>query len=310
LPSNQTPLGALPSRFKKQRLLIVGCGDIGGRLARLARPNVRLYALTSTSDRKTELRELGITPILGNLDNPLTLNRLAGLGGRIVHLAPPAQTNTVDQRTTNLVRALSKRHSPVHLVYSSTSGVYGDCSGEWVSETRAINPSTDRAKRRVHAEETVKFFGLISSCKISLMRIPGIYGLDRPQGTPIERLKRGSPVLNKNSDVYTNHIHSNDLARAFWLAIWRGANQRTYNISDDSNMLMGDYMDWAADRFGYPRPPRVSLQKAKSILSEVQLSFMQESRQLINHRMKYELKLKLKYPSIKDGLAIKDTIES
>jgi len=109
-------------------------------------------------------------------------------------------------------------------------------------------------------------------------------------------------VLEASSDVYTNHIHADDLARACWLALWRGASQRTINASDDTQMKMGDYMDWAADHFGLHRPPRISLQDALQVLPQVQLSFMQESRRLINQRLKNELRLKLLYPTIKEGL--------
>ncbi len=304
MPSNQTPLGALPSRFKKQRLLIVGCGDIGVRLSSLAQPNVRVIALTSSIARINELRALGITPVLGNLDDPQTLYRLGGLAQRIIHLAPPNSEGSTDRRSTHLLRSLSKRRPPKHLVYASTSGVYGDCLGDWVTETKSLNPITDRAKRRVDAERSIRLFGqtFLNSCRVSILRVPGIYALNRPQGTPIERLKKGSPVLERSVDVYTNHIHADDLARACWLAVWRGKSQRDVNTSDDSYMLMGDYMDWAADHFGYKRPPRMALHQIQQLLSAVQLSFMQESRRLVNLRMKSELRLKLNYPSVKDGL--------
>ncbi len=266
---------------------------------------MRIIALTSSAARTNELRALGITPVLGNLDDPLTLYRLGGLGQRVIHLAPPNSQGTTDHRSTHLVRSLSKRRPPKHLVYASTSGVYGDCSGEWVSETQNLNPITDRAKRRVDAEQTIRLFGqtFLGFCRVSILRVPGIYAPDRAQGTPEERLKKGSPVLERSVDVYTNHIHADDLARACWLAVWRGKSQRAINTSDDSYMLMGDYMDWAADHYGYKRPPRLNLQEIQKLLSAVQLSFMQESRRLVNLRMKSELRLKLSYPTVKDGLS-------
>ena len=306
MPSNQTPLGALPSRFRKERLLIVGCGDIGVRLARLARPNTRLIALTSSPDRVLELKNHGITAITGNLDDPKTLHRLSGLGTRVAHLAPPpsAENGELDPRTQNLIQSLLKRSPAIHCVYASTTGVYGDCFGEWVAETRPLNPTTARAKRRVHAEALMRRLARgLGSTRVTTLRVPGIYALDREQGTPEARLKRGTPVLEPSADVYTNHIQADDLARACWLALWRGPTLRAINTSDDTQMKMADYMDWAADHFGLKRPPRMSVENAVKELSPMQLSFMQESRRLVNKRLKEELKLRLNYPSIKEGLS-------
>jgi nucleoside-diphosphate-sugar epimerase len=313
LPSNQTPYGTLPARFKKQRILIIGCGDVGTRLAKLAPSHVRLIALTSNPDKALKLTRHGITPIVGNLDEPITLGRLAGLGQRVVHLAPPTQKGSLDLRTMHLTRALIKSHAWQQVVYASTSGVYGDCNGDWVDETRALNPLTERALRRVHAEGLLRWMGRLrlqngffqanqQAPRITILRVPGIYAPDRDNGTPLERLKKGTGVLQDQSDVYTNHIHANDLARACWLALWRGANQRAINVSDDSYMKMGEYMDWAADHYGLKRPERLSMSQAMQTFSAVQLSFMQESRRLVNTRMKKELRLKLQYPSVKQGL--------
>ena len=135
-----------------------------------------------------------------------------------------------------------------------------------------------------------------------ILRIPGIYANDRVGGTPRDRLARGTAVLQKQDDVFTNHIHANDLARACQLAMWRGKTQRTYNINDDSQMLMGDYFDMAAGVYGLPKPPRISRAQAKVELGEMQMSFMSESRRLINTRMKRELRLRLLYPQVQDGL--------
>ena len=273
-------------------------------MARLARPNTRLIALTSSPNRVQELQKLGITSITGNLDHPSTINRLSGLATRVIHLAPPPSSGELDPRTKHLVQTLKKRTPALHCVYASTSGVYGNCEGAWVSETRSVNPTTERAKRRVDAENHIKSLGStrLGTTRITTLRVPGIYAINREQGTPEGRLKRGTAVLEASSDVYTNHIHADDLARACWLALWRGASQRTINASDDTQMKMGDYMDWAADHFGLHRPPRISLQDALQVLPQVQLSFMQESRRLINQRLKNELRLKLLYPTIKEGL--------
>jgi nucleoside-diphosphate-sugar epimerase len=310
LPSNQTPLGALPARFRRQRVLIVGCGDVGLRTAgQLGAPQsqrVRLMALTSSPDRVRLLRACGITPLQGNLDDPASIQRLAGIAHRVIHLAPPptdrAGASERDPRSLVLVRALRLRTPPLALVYGSTTGVYGDCGGQRVLETRAVNPHTPRAQRRVDAENLMRFLGR-SGVRVSVLRIPGIYAADREGGTPRERLLKGTPVLAAKDDVFTNHIHANDLARACAAALWRGKPQRVVNVTDDTDLKMGDYFDLAASLFGLPKPPRLPRAQASAALPLMLLSFMSESRRLDNTRMKQELRLKLRYPHVRDGLS-------
>ncbi|MCJ0764468.1 NAD-dependent epimerase/dehydratase family protein [Variovorax terrae] len=315
MPSNQNPLGALPARFRRERLLIVGCGDVGLRAAQAlgaapgATPRIRLLALTSSAERRAALRGQGITPLLGNLDQPASLRRLAGLATRVLHLAPPPAEGQApwwrDPRTQALLRVLRLRGAPVSLVYGSTSGVYGDCGGRRVAETQPTQAHTPRAHRRVDAERLVRHYGRAAHVRTALLRIPGIYAPGREGGTPRERLLRRTPVLAADDDVYTNHIHADDLARACLAALWRGAPQRIYNASDDTQLKMGDYFDLAADLYGLARPPRVPRSTAADELPLMLLSFMSESRRLDNARLKRELRLRLRYPTVAQGLLSK-----
>jgi nucleoside-diphosphate-sugar epimerase len=306
LPSNQSPLGALPARFRRERVLIVGCGDVGLRVARALNGRVRLLALTSSADRIEALRTRGITPLHGNLDQPQSLARLAGLATRVVHLAPPPAEGHPqwwrDLRTLALLRSLRRRLAPATLVYGSTSGVHGDCGGEWVDEAWPVRPRTARAQRRVDAERAVRHYGRVAHVRASILRIPGIYAPDRAGGTPRERLLKRTPVLDAADDVYTNHIHADDLARAVVAAMWRGKPQRIYNASDDTELKMGDYFDLAADLYGLPRPPRVARGTAQNELPLMLLSFMSESRRLDNRRLKRELGLALRFSTVASGL--------
>lgn len=294
----------MPSRFKRERLLIIGCGDVGQRLVRAQR-HVRVVALTSSPARLPSLRAQGVTPVVGNLDAPASLQRLAGWATRVLHLAPPPLQGNIDPRTLSLTRMLMRRSAPRSVVYGSTSGVYGDCASAWVGESRLVKPITPRAQRRVDAEARMRHFGRLrsSAVRVSVLRIPGIYAPDREGGTPRERLLRGTPVLARDDDVFTNHIHADDLARACQLALWRGKPQRAYNVNDDSQLLMGDYFDMAAVLYGLAKPPRISRAQAQTELPAMQLSFMSESRRMVNTRMKRELRLQLRYPDVKDGLA-------
>lgn len=279
---------------------------MGQRVAKAQR-GVRLLALTSSAGRRESLRAQGITPLLGDLDDPRSLRRLAGLGTRVLHLAPPPAASEetpqwwLDPRTTALVRALRRRALPEALVYASTTGVYGDCGGAWVDESRPVAAHTGRAMRRVNAERTLRWVGR-QGLRASILRIPGIYAPDRIGGTPRARLLRGTPVLRAEDDVYTNHIHADDLARACVAALWRGRAQRIYNVADASAMPMGDYFDLAADLYGLPRPPRVSRSQAQGELPLTLLSFMGESRRLLTRRMSQELRVVLRYPTVAQGL--------
>jgi len=307
LPSINSPLGARPSRFRRQRVLVVGCGDVGMRAAGLLRGRLQLIALTSSPARVPQLRQAGLTPIVADLDQPASLRRLSGLATRVLHLAPPARVEEGaqwwrDARTLALARALRLRTLPSAFVYGSTSGVYGDCGGALVAETRALRPETPRAHRRVDAERTVRWLGR-AGVAVRILRIPGIYAPDRDGGTPRERLRRGTPVLRAEDDVYTNHIHADDLARACVAALWRGGPQRAFHASDDSEIKMGDYIDLAARLYGLPLPPRIARCEAQAQLPLSLLSFMGESRRLDNTRLKRELRLRLRYPTVAAGLA-------
>jgi nucleoside-diphosphate-sugar epimerase len=285
--------------------LIIGCGDVGLRVARLLPASVKVMALTSTSTRVPDFRAQNIIPLLGNLDKPASLKRLAGLATRVVHLAPPPNDDPharSDPRTRSLLQALRLRTVPLGIVYGSTSGVYGDCQGLWVDETRPVMPDTSRAHRRVDAEAQLRWFGRSAGVPTHILRIPGIYAPDREGGTPRGRLLKGTPVLAAADDVYTNHIHADDLARACLAAMHVGKPQRITNTSDDTDLKMGDYFDLAADLYGLPRPPRLARQEAAAQLPAMQLSFMSESRRLDNRRLKTELRLKLRYPTVSAGL--------
>ena len=283
-----------------RRLLIIGCGDVGLRLAKVLRGRWRVYALTHSQNRYSTLRAERVMPVSGDLDRPETLRRIAGLAQDIVHLAPPPGSGARDTRTINLIRALAKGGSlPQRLVYISTSGVYGDCGGDVVDETRRARPLSDRAKRRLDAEQRLRGWGADNGVQVSILRVPGIYSAGR---LPIARLQAGMPALAPERDPYTNHIHADDLARTVLAALTRGRGGRAYNASDGSWMKMGEYFDMVARQFNLPRPPRVSWEAAQTQLPENLLSFMRESRRLVNGRLKKELRVRLRYPSVQHGV--------
>jgi len=276
------------------RVLLIGCGDVALRTADLLRNNVRLYGLTRRRDEFPKLRSHGIVPLLGDLDHHDSLDRLRAAPFAVLHFAPPPSEGRDDPRTARLIAALTKaRIIPQRFVYISTSGVYGDCAGSRIDESRPRRAQTPRARRRVAAEDRLRYWAMRYGVRLSILRVPGIYAQTR---LPLERIKQGTPVLRAEDDVFTNHIHADDLARAVVAAAFRGKPNRAYNITDDAELKMGAWFDTVADAFHLPRPPRVSWEEAETRIAPMLLSFMSESRRLSNTRMKRELRVGLKYP--------------
>jgi nucleoside-diphosphate-sugar epimerase len=284
-----------------RRLLIIGCGDVALRALPQLRERYRIYGLTHNRARVPLLRERGVVPIVGDLDDPASLDGLTGIAHDVLHSAPPPSQGTRDTRTAHLIATLAKAKSlPQQLVYISTTGVYGDCAGELIDETRALHPQTERARRRVDAERQLREWGRRSRVRISILRAPGIYSEER---LPLKRLEAGLPALRADEDGYSNHVHAEDLARMTVAALRFGHPGRMYNASDDSVLKMGEYFDLVADHCGLPRPPRLSRAEASARIPSNMLSFMNESRRLSNRRLKTELRFKLRYPTVRDGIA-------
>ena len=278
-----------------QRLLLVGCGDIALRVADLLRHRVRLVGLTRHRDDVRRLRSHGIVPLHGDLDDRRSLARLDLGCSAVLHCAPPPSEGRDDPRTRNLLAALSgARIIPRHFVYLSTSGVYGDCAGARVFETRPVRAQTPRARRRAAAERRLRAWAARHGVALSILRVPGIYAETR---LPLARLSQGTPALVADEDVYTNHIHADDLARVVVAALYLGRANRVYNVCDDSEMKMGAWFDMVADAWHLPRPPRVSWDDAERQVAPMLLSFMSESRRLANARMKHELRVRLRHPT-------------
>ena len=285
--------------FGKPPILIIGCGDIGLRVARQLSQSHRVFALTSQQSRFQELREVGATPILGNLDQPESLWRLSGLAQTVIHLAPPQNQGNRDCRTRNLIRILSQgSHVVRRLIYISTTGVYGDHGGAKVTEATPTKPQSERAKRRVDAEQILRLWAPAHGVTLTILRVPGIYAANR---LPIERLQSKTPALIPEEDAYSNHIHSDDLARLICAAVFHGKPQRVINTCDGSETKMGDYFDEVADAFGLDRPPRMPAEQLQKIVNPMLWSFMRESRRVTNTRL-HELKTPLRYPSVANFL--------
>ena len=310
----------MKNKLRKLRLLIVGAGDVARRLTTRIGVNERVQwlGLARSAETSNALRQSGILPIAGDLDFSPSLKRagaLARSAHAVLHLAPPSGEAADDPRMKRWLAAsatpskLGRRETerapssaikmrgvirptrPLRNVYVSTTGVYGDCAGERIDETRRTKPANGRAKRRVAAESRLRAF---RSQRFTILRAPGIYAAER---LPLERLRAGTPALATADDVFTNHIHGDDLAHAIWLAVFRGGANRALNVVDDGEQKMGDYFDQIAAALGLPSPPRLPRVLLMQEVSPMLYSFMSESRRIDNARLKKELRLRLKYPT-------------
>ena len=280
---------------------MIGCGDVALRAAHMMRDRAKIIGVVRRAEDVPRLRAHEIVPVVADLDDFTSLRRLSLAPFAVLHCAPPPSEGRDDPRTQKLVAALTRaRIIPQRFVYISTSGVYGDCAGARVAETRPRKPQTPRARRRVAAEDRLRAWGARNGVALAILRAPGIYSDAR---LPLERLKQGTPVLAPDDDVFTNHIHADDLARAAVAAIFHGNPNRAYNVADDSEMKMGTWFDTVADAFHLPRPPRVSWDEAEQRIAPMLLSFMSESRRLVNARAKRELRLRLAHPTPQPLLA-------
>ena len=267
-----------------KRLLIAGFGDV----ARRALPRLAL--------------RFRVQPLIraeGNdLDRPDSL--VVERPDAVLHLAPPPSNGVQDPRTANLLAALERCGArPARIVYVSTTGVYGDCAGARIDESRPVAPQTDRGRRRVDAEAQLRRWCEEHGSALVVLRTPGIYALDR---LPLERLRSGVPALVTRDDVYTNHIHADDLAGALLRALDEDAPAGIFNACDDTELKMADWLDLVADHAGLPRPRRITREVAAQCISASLLSFMGESRRLVNRKLKEVLGVRLQFPTVHEGL--------
>lgn len=280
--------------------LIIGCGYLGQRVAALYRESgIEVTATVRSRSRASQLEKQGVTPLVVDLDR-LPLPYLPTAGSSLFYFVPPVAEGSSDPRTANLVNEFRRQGLPRRLVYLSTTGVYGDCAGDWVDESRTPAPVVPRALRRWDAEQTLRAWSRESGSELVILRVAGFYG---PGKLPLERLHRGLPMLREEEAPFSNRIHIDDLVRVCVAAMERGRAGEIYNVSDGHPTTMTDYFDRIADLAGVARPPKISLREAREQLSPGMLSYLQESRRLHNRKMLDELNICLQFPNLASGLS-------
>ena len=281
-------------------ILIIGCGDIGIRVAKhWLTQGAAVSAVSHSPNRYTLLADAGITVCQHNLDQPLTPGQLPA-ASLVYYFVPPPPQGEDDLRLKHFLAALPDAHAPDKVIYISTSGVYGDRNGGWVTEQTPPHPQTPRARRRLAAEQTLQKWASARHVTPVMLRVGGIYG---PGRLPLTRLRQASPILRESEAPYSNRIHADDLAAVCIAAGTQNGATGIYNVCDGQPSTMSEYFLTVARMSGLPPPPQISWEEAQNTLSTEMLSYLRESRRLDITRMRNELNVTLKYPNLERGLS-------
>ena len=282
-------------------VVIIGCGDIGTMVARkYLDKGLQVTALIRTNESLNRLQSLGIDTIQQDLSEVFEFDQNIA-GSQMFYFAPPPASGFKDTHTTHLINALQgSSQLPGRIVYISTTGVYGNCEGRWITEDEPVNPQADRARRRLDAEQQLLTWSQVSGVEVVILRVAGIYG---PGKLPLARLKKGLPVIREAESPFTNRIHSTDLVNIAIAAMNKGRAGEIYHACDGHPGTMADYFKKVAHKAGFTAPPEISLHEGKEKLSEGMMSYMRESRRLSNRKMCEELGVELRFPTLSAGLA-------
>lgn len=283
-------------------VFIIGYGDIGSRVARLCveKEKCNVYGLARSLLSAQQAETDGVKAITADLEQIKDLQGLPMAGAWVFYFAPPPAQGLTDPRMSNFLACLDKEELPEKIIYISTSGVYGDQGGGWVTETSPPIPGADRSRRRLDAENQLRQFRHQYAVEIVILRVGGIYG---PGRLPEKRIRDKIPVIHEVLSPKTNRIHAEDLANICIAAAKYGRDGEIYNVSDGCDSNMTQYFYQVADHLGLERPPAVDWETANKTFSPGMLSYLRESRRMDNRKMLKELHITLKYPDLASGLA-------
>lgn len=284
----------------RQKIFIAGCGYIGVRIARLwMEQGAEVTCVVRTPEKAAELSAQGCEPLVASFDEPgsITLPDLAG--SILYYLVPPPGGGIADTRARNFTSALRQGAHPAQIVYMSATSVYSETGGGIVTEESAVEPRSAMGKRRLDAERAFQEYGEQTGSAVTVLRVSGIYG---PGRLPLMQVSQGQPLLREEESGPSNRIHADDLAAVCLAAAESGRSGDVYNVSDGTPSSMTSYFNACADLLGYPRQPQITLEEARQVMSPLMLSYVTESRVVDNSRMLERLGIRLRYPSMREGL--------
>ena len=281
-------------------MFIAGCGYIGRRVARLAGASgYGVTCLVRSKEHGRELEQSGYDTIVASLDDPAGMPLLKNAGGVLLYCVPPPGGGHCDTRARNLCAGLALSGLPAKIVYLSATSVYSETNGGVVTEDSPTAPASAVGKRRLDAEAAFREFGADHGTAVVILRISGIYG---PGRLPLMQISQGQPLLREEESGPSNRIHADDLAQVCLAAAEKGIDGDIFNVSDGHPCSMTSYFNAAADALGMPRQPQVTLEEARQAMSPLMFYYVSGSRVVDNTRMLERLGIRLRYPTLAEGL--------
>jgi len=283
-------------------IFIAGCGYIGERLARSYREvGSDVTCMVRSPEHAERLRSVGFTTVVSSMDDPSAILDLNLADAIIFYLVPPPGGGISDSRARNFIAEMVGERRSAKIVYMSATSVYSETSGGVVTEVSPDIPLSAMGKRRLDAEEAFKTYGANNGVPVVILRVSGIYG---PGRLPLAQISQGQPLLREEESGPSNRIHADDLAAVCIAAAEKGGNGEIFNVSDGHPSSMTYYFNACADALNLPRQPQVTLEEARRVMSPLMFSYISESRIIDNSRMLERLDIKLRYPSMLEGLPV------
>jgi len=283
-----------------QRIIIAGCGYIGTRVARSWKESgAEVTCLVRSPGHQADLAAEGLNTRSCSFDDPAGIPALDVAGSIVYYFVPPPGGGITDTRAGNFCAALKLVTPPALVIYIGATSVYSEKCGGTVTEESPVEPQSAMGKRRLDAEQAFREYGAAAGVPIIILRVSGIYG---PGRLPLMQISQGQPLLCEAESGPSNRIHADDLAAVCRAAAERGQGGDIFNVSDGHPSSMTSYFNACADLLGYPRQPQVSMAEARQVMSPLMLSYVTDSRVVDNSRMLERLNIRLKYPTMRDGL--------
>ena len=283
--------------------VIIGCGDIGRRVIKgllsQGHNETDIIGLVNTVESTERCAKLGVIGLRFDLD---TLNRNLSFCSEsyVYYMVPPQKSGVSDTRSQAILDHFTQEEiKPKKVVLISTTGVYGDCDGQWVTEETVTKPQTDRGKRRLDSEQQWQQWGRENKVPVIILRVPGIYAYSR---LPEQRIKKQIPVVRPEDCGFTNRIHADDLALMCIAAIRKGKQGEIFNATDGQPGKISDYLQEAAKALNLEPLPEISMEEGKSLLSKEMLSYLNESRKISNEKILKMLNIDLRHPNFREGI--------
>ena len=275
----------------KNKFLIFGCGFSGSFFAKKIR-QLGYTALTSSRSEKKDPDSFLFNSEIGIIPTKKTFDGVT----HILSCIPPDK-NGKDPVLSSLKDQL-KSLSLEWVGYLSTTGVYGNTKGEWVSEIDEPNPFQKRSHKRLNCEKE----WIESDLPVQIFRLPGIYGPGRSTFEAINNKK--IRVISKKNQVFSR-IHVADIANAIIYLLQNKDSLKFYqiiNIADDEPCSQIEVIQYCYDLLGLQMPKPLLFEDVKKELSPIAQSFWMENRRVSNKLLCETLGYKLIYKDYKVGL--------